>query len=230
MPSGLNATLSTASVWPVSGAPMGWPVSASHSRTVLSSLPEAMRGAVGAERHTGHRAVWPVSGAPRGWPVSASHSRTVLSRCRRRCRCPSGLNATLNTVSVWPVSGCADGLAGVGVPQPHRVVVAAGGDAVPVGAERHTGHRVGVAGERVRRRVGRCRRPTAAPSCPRCRRRCGCPSGLNATLATAPCGRSAGSTGRRASHTRTVSSWLPETMRVPSGLNATLLTPCRCGR
>ena len=43
MPSGLNATLDTASVWPVSGSPTGWPVAASHSRTVLSPLPEAMR-------------------------------------------------------------------------------------------------------------------------------------------------------------------------------------------
>ena len=43
MPSGLNATLDTASVWPVSGSPIGWPVSASHSRTVLSPLPETMR-------------------------------------------------------------------------------------------------------------------------------------------------------------------------------------------
>ena len=80
MPSGLNATLCTAPVWPVSGAPTGWPVSASHTRTVLSPLPEAMR-------------------------------------------LPSGLNATLVTVSVWPVSGCADRLAGVGVPHPHRLVV-----------------------------------------------------------------------------------------------------------
>ena len=35
-PSGLNTTLFTASVWPVSGSPIGWPVSASQSRTVLS--------------------------------------------------------------------------------------------------------------------------------------------------------------------------------------------------
>ena len=83
LPSGLNATLDTVSVWPVSGCPIGWPVSASHTRTVLSSLPETMR-------------------------------------------LPSGLNATLVTASVWPVSGCADRLAGVGVPHPHRLVVAAG--------------------------------------------------------------------------------------------------------
>ena len=38
-PSGLNATLNTVLVWPVSGWPMGWPVSAFHNRTVLSALP-----------------------------------------------------------------------------------------------------------------------------------------------------------------------------------------------
>ena len=38
-PSGLNATLRTSAVWPVSGAAMGWPVSAFHSRTVNLSAP-----------------------------------------------------------------------------------------------------------------------------------------------------------------------------------------------
>src|SRR4029079_17322536 len=49
-PSGLNATLVTASVWPVSGLPRGWPVSAPHSRTVASSLALASRCAPGAKR------------------------------------------------------------------------------------------------------------------------------------------------------------------------------------
>ncbi len=134
VPSGLNATLDTASVWPVSGSPMGWPVSASHSRTVLSSLPEAMPVPVGAERHADHR-------------VGVAGERV------------------------------ADGLAGVGVPQPHRVVVTAGDDAGAVGAERHA----------VTPR--RCGRSAAAPT--------GWPVS--------------------ASHSRTVLSSLPETMRVPVG-------------
>jgi hypothetical protein len=41
-PSGLNATLFTTSSWPVSGSPIGAPVSASHSRTVLSVPPAAI--------------------------------------------------------------------------------------------------------------------------------------------------------------------------------------------
>src|SRR5688572_1639841 len=42
-PSGLNATPYTAPVWPVRGAPRGWPVSAFHTRTVVSPLAEARR-------------------------------------------------------------------------------------------------------------------------------------------------------------------------------------------
>src|SRR6476620_8152986 len=43
VPSGLNATLFTVLVWPVSGLPTGWPVSASQTRTLLSKLPETKR-------------------------------------------------------------------------------------------------------------------------------------------------------------------------------------------
>ena len=139
-PSGLNATPNTRSVCPVSGWPIGWPVSAFHNRTVSSQLAEASRCPSGLNATLNTASVCPVS-VCRGWPVSASHNRTVWSPLAEASRCPSGLNATLNTVSVCPVSGCADGLAGVGVPQPHRGVVAGGGQAVPVGAERHTSTR-----------------------------------------------------------------------------------------
>src|SRR6476646_10316785 len=125
-PSGLNATPVTQSVWPVSGGPMGWPVSASHSRTVLSP-PETMRFPSGLNATLYTAPVWPVSGAPMGWPVSAFHIRRVLSSLPETIRLPSGLNATLYTAPVWPVSGAdADGLAAVGVPNPHRLVPTAG--------------------------------------------------------------------------------------------------------
>ena len=103
---------------------------------------------------------------------------------------PSGLNATLNTASCVAGERLADGLAGVGVPQPHGVVAAAGGDARAVGAERHAVHR----------------RPVWPVS--------GWPTGWPVS----------------ASHSRTVSSSLPEAMRVPSGLNATLVHDVLCGR
>ena len=89
-------------VWPVSGAPIGWPVSASHSRTVWSSLAEARRCPSGLNATLVTAPVWPVSGAPIGWPVSAFHSRTVWSSLAEARRCPSGLNATPFTASVWP--------------------------------------------------------------------------------------------------------------------------------
>ena len=41
-----------------------------------------------------------------------------------------------------------DGLAGVGVPQPHGLIAAAGNQPVPVGAERDTEHRGGMSGQR----------------------------------------------------------------------------------
>src|SRR5262249_29229925 len=43
LPSGLNAALDTEPWWPLSGSPMGLPVSASHRRTVLSSEVVTMR-------------------------------------------------------------------------------------------------------------------------------------------------------------------------------------------
>ena len=185
---------------------------------------------------------------------------------------PSGLNATL--VHRVGVAGqrVADGLAGGRVPQPHRVVVAAGGDARAVGAERHAVHRArcgrsaaaptgwpvaashsrtvlsslpeasrlpsglnatlitasGVPGRAAGRRAGRCPRPTPAPSCRRCRRRCAVPSGLNATLYTV-----LGVAGERLADR--AGRWprptpAPSRRRcrrrcgVPSGLNATLDT------
>ena len=79
--------------------------------------------------------------------MSAFHSRTVSSSPAEASRCPSGLNATLRHRAGVAGEGVAEGLAGVGVPQPHRAVVAGGGQPVPVGAKRHTVHLAGVAGD-----------------------------------------------------------------------------------
>ena len=70
----------------------------------------------------------------------AGHSLTPSSPALAS-RCPSGLNATLVHRAGVAGEGVADGLAGVGVPQPHRAVGAGAGQPVPVGAERHTRHR-----------------------------------------------------------------------------------------
>ena len=115
--------------------------------------------------------VWPVSGSPTGAPVAGSHSRTVPSwpAVASSVARPGRNDATAYTAPVWPVSGCADrGLAGGRVPQPHRAVVAGGGQQrPPVRAERHRVHRAGVAGAAGRRPGRRWPGPTAAP----CRRR-----------------------------------------------------------
>ena len=124
------------------------PVSGSPRRSTGVGVPQphgGIRGGggqavpVGAEGHArdSRRVLGAVSGSPSGAPVSAFHSRTVSSALAVASRCPSGLNATPVTASVWPVERGAEGLAGVGVPQPHRVVDAGAGQPVPVGAERH---------------------------------------------------------------------------------------------
>ena len=125
--------------------------------------------------------------ADEGWPVSASHSRTVRSSLPEASSRPSGLNATLLDRVGVAGQRLADGLAGVGIPQPHGAVVAAGDDAAAVRAERHAASPRPCGRSAAGRRVGRCRHPTTA----RCRR---------SSLA------------------------LPETIRLPSGLNATLDT------
>ena len=53
----------------------------------------------------------------------------------------------------------ADAAFGESGPQPHRLVVTAGGEAGAVGVERQTGHRVGVAGQWVADRVSGGRVP-----------------------------------------------------------------------
>ncbi len=85
----------TASSWPRSGSPTGWPVAASHNRSVLSSEPETMRWPSGENATLVTEPSWPRSGSPTGWPVAASHNRSVLSPEPETMRWPSGENATL---------------------------------------------------------------------------------------------------------------------------------------
>ena len=76
-----TATAFTGLLWPVKGSPMGVPVAASQSRTVLSLLPEAtmVRPVQLADRHRAHRTGVAGEGWPMGVPVAASQTRTVLS-------------------------------------------------------------------------------------------------------------------------------------------------------
>ena len=60
----------------------------------------------------------------------------------------SGLNATSKTQPVCPVERVRS-LAAGGVPDPHRLITAAGGDACAVGAKRHADDPAGMPLERV---------------------------------------------------------------------------------
>ena len=81
----------------------------------------------------------------------AFHQRPCGPKLPMTNRYPSGLNVTSFTTSVCPVSGGADGLAGVGVPQPHGGVEARAREAVPVGAECDTVYPVGAGEVPIRR-------------------------------------------------------------------------------
>ena len=71
-----------------------------------------------------------------GRPVAASQSRAVLSSLPVRTALPSGLNATAVTVP-WCARGGPMGRPRGRVPEPRRLVIAAGEDGLAVGAERH---------------------------------------------------------------------------------------------
>ena len=172
VPSGLNATALTASVWPVRGRRCGRPVATSHSRTVPSSLPVASSVPSGLNATDRHRVgVAGQRGADRGGRSATSHSRTVLSALPVASGVPSGLNATAAHRAGVAGERAADAAGrSVSVPQPHRAVAAAGGQGAPSGLNATEPHDVGVAGQRRADRgwpVGQ--RPTAAPCRPRCR-------------------------------------------------------------
>ena len=82
------------------GAPTGWPVTGTHSRTVpspaplASSLPSGLN-ATAAVPSLGPEPIW--TGAPTGRPVAGFHSRIVPSPMPLASSVPSGLNATADT-------------------------------------------------------------------------------------------------------------------------------------
>ena len=69
-------------------SPLCSPLSASHSRTVLSQDAVTMRLPSGLNAALNTLSVWPVSGSPICLPVSASHSRAVSSKDAVTMRVP----------------------------------------------------------------------------------------------------------------------------------------------
>ncbi len=104
VPSGLNATLLTALVCPVSSS-SGVPVRASHTFAVWSRLPVTIRVPSGLNATLFTAPVCPFSSSS-GVPVRASHTFAVcgwfLSPPPVTIRVPSGLNATLSHQPVCP--------------------------------------------------------------------------------------------------------------------------------
>ena len=92
---------------PERGCPIGRPVAASHTNTLLSTPPEAMRVPSGLNATAFTFSAEPDSGSPTG--VAASHTRTVVSKPPDTIRVLSGLNATLRTHSGCPVNGLPSG-------------------------------------------------------------------------------------------------------------------------
>ena len=132
------------------------------------------------------RSVWPRKGWPSCLWLRTSQSRTVPSSPAEASVRPSGLKATLVDGAGVAAQRLAERLWRAHVPEPHRPVVAGGGERVPVRAEGDAVDGVGVAAQRLAELPGGCARPTAAPcpsSLPEASVR---PSGLKATLSTAP--------------------------------------------
>ena len=130
----------------------------SHKITVLSPLPVARVCPSGANATEHTAPVWPVSGWPEPAGAGSGRAHPTTSPCCRRCRWPGcarpGRTPPTSTEPVWPVSGSPEPLRPgrvAHIPQDHRLVVAAGGQGVPVRGERHRAHGVGVAGQRVAR-------------------------------------------------------------------------------
>ena len=80
-----------------------WPVSASHTFTVLSEAGADEALAVGAEGHAVNHGRVSLEGEDLLAPSSASHTFTVLSSAPLAMRLPSGLKATPVTPPVCPL-------------------------------------------------------------------------------------------------------------------------------
>ena len=98
----LNRTPLTGPSWCI-GAPIGAPVAASQSRTVLSWDQDSMRRPSMLNRTPLTGPSWCI-GAPIGAPVAASHTRAVLSPEAVTTCLPSGEKAALKTGPSWPLS------------------------------------------------------------------------------------------------------------------------------
>ncbi len=181
----------------------------SSARPVRTSVQAAIRGRSSGNSATGQ-------------------SRAVLSEPVSTAL-PSGLYATaLDRALVR--QGRPDGPPRRRVPEPRRLVMAAGEYGLAVGAVRHGNDpalvKQGRPDRLARRRVPEPRRLVRLPVST------ALPSGLNATALTSPWCARGGPMGRpvAVSQSRAVLSALPVSTALPSGLNATAVTAPWCAR
>ena len=81
------------------------PLSAFHTRIVLSREPETIRLPSGENATEKTQSVWPLNGPEMISPLSTLHTRIVQSSEPETLRLPSGENATDDTEAVWPLNG-----------------------------------------------------------------------------------------------------------------------------
>src|SRR5262249_21634068 len=82
-----------------------WPLDSSHSRSVLSPLPERAQRPSGLNATDLTSPVCPLK-VRRHWALATSHSRTVSSTLPERAQRPSGPHATEITPAVCSLKVC----------------------------------------------------------------------------------------------------------------------------
>ena len=206
---------------------------ASHSRSVLSSLPLTMRvpsalnatldtaPSCAAQRLTDGLAALRIPEPQRLVLTAADDARAIGAERHTRDRV------------LMAAQRLTDGLAALRIPEPQRLVPTAADDARAIGAERHTQDLALMCRAAAHRWAGRSSHPTAAASCPTAAddaRAIG--AERHAQDPALVCRAAAHRWAGRSSHPTAAAclSPLPLTMRVPSALNATLETQSSCPR
>src|SRR6202451_4664860 len=93
-----------ASVCPLKGPATTFPVTASHTRMVLSTKPEAICLPLGEKAMQPTPLVWILRGPKARFPVCASQTMIVQSRDPETMYLPSAENVTHQTTSVCPLN------------------------------------------------------------------------------------------------------------------------------
>ena len=119
----------------MSGAPSGWPLSASQSRTVLSSLAEARRLPSGLKATLVTPSSWPIERCAERLAALGIPEPHGLVLTRRGEALAVGAEGDAQHAVFMAHERWAERLAALGIPEPHGLVLARRGEALAVGAE-----------------------------------------------------------------------------------------------